>query len=195
MMAVALADLLPEALALNPEGSHPLTLTILALAGFMAYMSLARLRAGIEDGPLSRVLGPASLVAHSLMDGLGIGLAFNVSPSAGLLVATAVLTHDLVDGSNTVTLSFSGDERRSRAWFWLFTDALAPLGGIELSRLIDPSPMALAPLLALFAGFFLFIATAELLPKSAAAGRVLTTSVATLIGAGVVAAIALVGAP
>jgi zinc transporter ZupT len=42
MMAVALADLLPEALALNPEGSHPLTLTILALAGFMAYMRAAR---------------------------------------------------------------------------------------------------------------------------------------------------------
>jgi zinc transporter ZupT len=195
MIGVAFADLLPEALALHPKHYPPLTLTILLLVGFMAYMILARVRAGVKDSGPSRALGPASLVAHSVMDGLGIGLAFSVSASAGLLVATAVLTHDLVDGANTVTLSFSGDERQSRAWLWLFADAFAPLGGIELSRLIAPSPDILAPLLALFAGFFVYIATAELLPRAGAGGHLFSSGVATLFGASAVVAIVLIGAP
>ena len=71
-------------------------------------------------------LGPASLTAHSLLDGLGIGLAFQVAPAIGVVVAVAVLAHDVADGVNTVTLSLSGgggqrpgarlaDRRRRRA--------------------------------------------------------------------------------
>jgi zinc transporter ZupT len=193
MIGVALADLLPEALVLNPERYPPLTLTILLLVGFMAYMILARVRAGVKESGPAQAFGPASLVAHSVMDGLGIGLAFSVSASAGLLVATAVLTHDLVDGANTVTLSFSGDERRSRAWLWLFADAFAPLGGIELSRLITPPPEIFAPLLATFAGFFLYISMG-LLPNARAGSHTLSSVLATAMGVGIVIVISLIGA-
>ena len=38
------------------------------------------------------------------MDGVGIGLGFQVSPAVGLLVAVAVISHDFTDGMNTITL-------------------------------------------------------------------------------------------
>ena len=74
-------------------------------------------------------LGAAALTLHSLMDGLGIGFAFQASAAAGVVVAFAVLAHDLVDGLNTVTLGLSGGLQRTTARRWLVADAAAPLVG------------------------------------------------------------------
>ena len=55
-------------------------------------------------------IGVASAIAlagHSLLDGVGIGLGFQVSPTVGLLVAVAVISHDFTDGMNTVSLMLS----------------------------------------------------------------------------------------
>jgi ZIP family zinc transporter len=100
------------------------------------------------------------------MDGLGIGLAFQFSSMAGLIVAAAVLAHDLCDGANTVILSLGAGSSPRTAKQWLVADALAPLAGIVVAQLIAvPSPI-LALLMALFAGFFLYVGASELLPKS-----------------------------
>ena len=48
---------------------------------------------------------------HSFIDGLGIGLAFNLDVSTGIIVFIAVAAHDFADGLNMVSfvLSQSGD--------------------------------------------------------------------------------------
>jgi len=54
--------------------------------------------------PLVGVLSAVALTGHSFLDGVGIGLGFQVSPAVGLIVAIAVIAHDFSDGLNTVTL-------------------------------------------------------------------------------------------
>jgi zinc transporter ZupT len=168
IIGVALFDLLPEALDLAGEAHSHLSITTAVAVGFGLYLAADRSSALLAGGA-GRHRGhfaPASLTAHSLMDGLGIGLAFHVSSAAGLIVALAVLAHDFLDGANTVTLSLAGGSGTHTARGWLFADAAAPLAGIALARLISIPTFALAVLLGVFSGFFLYIGASELLPRS-----------------------------
>ncbi len=194
VIAVALVDLLPEAVTLSRPIYPPSRVMLLTLAGFITYLVLDRLKSLAGNRSFATTLGTASLVLHSLMDGIGIGLAFSVSSSVGLTIAAAVLAHDLLDGSNTVTLSVSGTPSIWRAWAWLALDALAPLAGIALCRLIAPPPNILPLALALFAGIFLFIGAGELLPRSRTEGSSRATAILTALGSGLVAGLALLGA-
>ncbi len=171
VIGVALMDLLPEALDLGRSAHQPLTLLALTVAGFMAYVVVGRLSQdlGARSQGLAARLGPASLVLHSVMDGLGVGVAFHVSSAAGLVVAAAVLAHDLVDGANTVTISAAGGLGPVSSRRWLMLDAAAPLVGIGLSLFIKTSPAALSLWLAVFAGLFLYIGASVLLRRRPAA--------------------------
>jgi zinc transporter ZupT len=181
VIGVALFDLTPEALELGGRIAPPTVVLGLIGAGFCGYMILERtLRAAAEGS--GGHLAPASLTLHSLVDGLGIGLAFQIAPAIGAVVAVAVLAHDIADGINTVTLSLSGGGGTARARAWLFADAAAPLVGIGLTRLfsVGAGPLGLA--VALFAGFFLYIGASELAPASHRALPRVWTSLATLAG-------------
>ena len=85
------------------------------------------------------VLGALGLSIHSFIDGLGIGLAFGLDATTGLLVFLAVISHDFADGLNTVSfvLSQSGDRRQARRW--LRIDAFAPLLGAVVGSLVSVS--------------------------------------------------------
>ncbi len=185
VIGVALMDLLPEALELGRRAYPPLTLTALMAAGFMAYVMVDRISERLSERSyrMARHIGPASLVFHSMMDGLGIGVAFNVSTAAGLIVAAAVLAHDLMDGANTITLGVAGELAPAPMRRWLVLDALAPLVGIGVSRAIQTTPETLAVLMAIFAGMFLYIGAAELLPRSRVGAVGLSGAVSTVLGA------------
>jgi len=197
VIGVALLDLLPEALEVAGARFHPLTLTTAVVLGFAAYLAADRGGAGLtaDGSPFRRHLGPASLTVHSLMDGLGIGLAFQFSTVVGLIVAAAVLAHDLCDGANTVILSLASGSSPATAKRWLAADALAPLAGIVIAQLIVvPSPI-LALLMALFAGFFLYVGASELLPRSHLHRPRRSTMLATLLGLAFIYAIVRLAAP
>lgn len=191
VVGVALFDLLPEALELG-RASHPLsTMTTAAAVGFALYFAVDRLAPVIAagEGRHKGHLGAAALTLHSLMDGLGIGFAFQASAAAGVVVAFAVLAHDLVDGLNTVTLGLSGGLQRTTARRWLAADAAAPLVGIGVSRLVALPQPVLALLLAVFAGFFLYIGASELLPHSQNQHRRTTTVLLTILGLAMIYAV------
>jgi len=61
-----------------------------------------------------------ALAGHSFMDGVGIGLGFQVSQSIGILVAIAVISHDFTDGMNTVSLMLShkNTEKKTIAFYY-----------------------------------------------------------------------------
>jgi ZIP family zinc transporter len=181
VIGVALFDLLPEALALGGGLAGPQIVMGILGVGFCGYMLLERALSAAAEGRAGH-LGPASLTAHSLIDGLGIGLAFQVAPAVGVVVAAAVLAHDFADGVNTVTLSLSGGGGPARARGWLIADAAAPLIGIALTRLFTVPQGALGLAVALFAGFFLYIGASALAPASHRAMPRLRTSLATVIG-------------
>ncbi len=68
-----------------------------------------------------------ALSAHSVFDGVGIGLGFQVSTTVGLAVAVAVIAHDFSDGLNTVALMLLNGNTSSRTWRLLLLDAATPL--------------------------------------------------------------------
>ena len=169
VMAVALADLLPEALELSRPRYEGSTVTLIVGVGFFAYLLLSRvvlLHSGAEGHNHAGALGAATLSIHSFLDGVGIGLAFRVSPRVGAVVAAAVLAHDFSDGINTVSVVLKAQSVRDRALRWLIVDAIAPLLGVASTFLFTLPRVRLGLALALFCGFFLYVGAADLLPES-----------------------------
>ena len=190
VLGLALFDLIPEAARLG-AGMHPLQAVMVAVGvGFCLYMAAHHALERVVGGLSPNHLGAASLTLHSFFDGLGIGLAFKVSPGVGQAVAIAVLAHDLCDGVNTVAVALNGRlQARPTALRWLAVNAAAPLLGIAVASVVPVGVGALAPLAAGFAGIFLYIGAVELLPKSFAGWRSPLASLPVMSG---VAAIYLV---
>jgi zinc transporter ZupT len=192
VMGVALFDLLPEAIEVGGEYSRPVVTTGLVALGFVVYMFIERaisapaeqeaIGADGDPGAQRGHLGAGSLTLHSFLDGVGIGLAFQISATLGGIVAIGVVAHDLSDGINTVNLVLAGGGKVKGAGRWLVADALAPIVGIACTSLVHVSAPAFAPLLALFSGFFLYIGASELVPESHHRHPQLWTSCATVVG-------------
>jgi ZIP family zinc transporter len=171
VVAVALFDVLPEAFRAVDDPQH---VAWLVGAGFLGFFLAERAlvlhhrdepeqaRAHAQIGALAA----AGLSAHSFVDGLGIGLAFHVDTATGLLVFLAVVTHDFADGMNTVGFILRQSDDRRSAMRWLSIDALAPLVGAVVGASVAVSEQTLGYLLALYAGFFLFIGATDLLPEA-----------------------------
>jgi ZIP family zinc transporter len=188
VVGVAFFDLMPEALELAVNTATETTFAIMAL-GFGLYLLLDRLIVLHHDHNGERHLHAArgvwsagTLSFHSMLDGIGVGLAFQASPAIGLIVAAAVLAHDFSDGINTVNAILKNGGSRRAAFKWLCVDALAPVAGIILGSAFAVSETQLAGLLALFAGFFLYIGASDLLPESHHAHPMRWTTVATILG-------------
>jgi ZIP family zinc transporter len=111
-------------------------------------------------------IGAGSLVIHSFLDGAAIGIAFQVSFSAGLVVALAVIFHDMTDGINTVVVMLKNHQPLKKAIVFLIMGAFAPVLGILLTSLIDIPAKFLVYLLAFFVGEFIYIGAATLLPET-----------------------------
>jgi ZIP family zinc transporter len=112
------------------------------------------------------LLAASALVGHSLVDGLSIGLGFQSGTDVGAFVALAVITHDFADGFNTFTAASLGGRDRRPALALLFADAVAPIAGAALTLVGTVPEGVLAPYLGLFAGVLLYLAAAEILPEA-----------------------------
>lgn len=185
VIGVAFFDLLPQAFELG-KGDMRLTVAA-AAAGFFLYAVIDRFAGhdhNCHDQPHRGLLGAASFSAHSLLDGLGMGLAFQVNTQTGLVVTAAVLAHDFADGLNTVNVVIRHGATKAAALRWLAVDAAAPVAGALLSLLFTLSPQALGFGLAAFGGLFLYIGACDLFPASQRARPGLVTLATTIAGAG-----------
>ena len=133
VLGVAVFDLLPEAIELGAPIVGGRSIGLAVAGGLGGYVLLARgtMRARATSVAWRAHLAPATLTLHSLVDGLGIGLAFQASAQVGWVVAAAVLTHDLVDGVNIVGLTLAS-RTEAAARRWLAMNSAAPLAGAAL---------------------------------------------------------------
>lgn len=171
VVAVALFHVLPEAIVIVDD---PRRVGVLVGVGFLAFFLAERAlvlhhrddtehaRAHAQVG----ALGAAGLSLHSFIDGLGIGLAFNIDNATGLLVFVAVIAHDFADGLNTVSFVLRQSNDRIRALRWLVVDAVTPIAGAIVGSVLSVSEENLGELLAVYAGFFLFMGATDLLPHA-----------------------------
>jgi ZIP family zinc transporter len=185
VIGVAFFDLMPEAIAAAAGPMDARALLGIAALGFFFYALLDRMM-GQHDVPSAARgrLGAASFSLHSMLDGFVLGIAFQAGHEIGLVVAAAILAHDFADGLNTVNVVVKNGGTRRFALAWLVADALAPVLGAAISLLVRPQPELLCILLALFAGFFLYIGAADLLPESNRGRPRLINTLATFAGAG-----------
>jgi ZIP family zinc transporter len=182
VIGVAFFDLLPESLELGGRYFNHGTVTTFVALGFLVYLILDRLVALHAHGQRS-ILGTGSLSIHSFLDGVAIGLAFQVSAAIGGIVAVAVLVHDFSDGINTVNVILKNKGEERRAFQWLIVDAVAPVAGAASTLLFRLPDQGLTIMLALFSGFFLYIGASDLIPESHHAHPKFLTTVMTLLGA------------
>jgi ZIP family zinc transporter len=171
VVAVALFDVLPEAMEAVGD---PQEVGALVGAGFLAFFLAERaLVLHHRDDPEQArahaqvgAVGAGGLSLHSFIDGLGIGLAFGLDTTTGVLVFVAVVSHDFADGLNTVGFILRQGGDRARALKWLAVDAIAPLAGAIVGASVDVSEATLGQLLAVYVGFFLFMGATDLLPHA-----------------------------
>jgi zinc transporter ZupT len=192
LVATALADLLPEATDMLGPNTSPLLPGGAAVLGFLAFSALEafvhretwehehqRVTPHLEptaqhEHMASRpttssrltIIGPMSLIVHSTLDGLAIGLAFRAGAEVGLLVGLAVLAHDFADGMNVVTLALARGGALSAARVLLLCDALAPPIGAAIGTFAQLEGPGLGLLLAGFSGVFIAIGAGHLLPEA-----------------------------
>lgn len=177
LMGVVFFDLMPEIFKLSKAENFDITQAFVALIfGFFVIHILEKLalihnRRHEEEyaphrHPVVGLISASGLSFHSFLDGVGIGLGFQVSTSVGLIVAFAVIAHDFSDGLNTVTLMLSNRNSIKRSIFLLLIDATTPILGVLSTLLFSIPDNILLLYLGFFAGFLLYIGASDLLPEA-----------------------------
>lgn len=181
LLGVVCFDILPEIFELTHEYGLSSTGPMIAVVlGFLLFHSFEKLvlvhhsdDAGsiVQHHPNLGLVSALALAGHSFMDGVGIGLAFQVSEAVGLIVALAVIAHDFCDGLNTISLMLIHRNTTRRSLLMLAVDALAPVLGAASTLLFQVPPNVLVLYLGFFAGFLLYIGASDILPEAHAQGR------------------------
>jgi len=182
VLGVACFHLVPDSVALARARGGDGLVALLALAsGLLAFHALKTRLLGrhgqvhaAAPRPLARVglLSAAVLVGHSFLDGVCIGLAFQVSRTAGLAVAVALLAHDFCDGVNTVGMMLAHGNTTARALGMLALDAIAPLLGAASTLAYRAPAEALVLFQGFLAGVLLHVGVDGMLPLVRSRARV-----------------------
>ncbi len=192
LIAVVAFDIFPELFELVGETGMNFKWPMIALViGFLLFHVAEKTllihhvhedHYGEHKHPSVGVLSALALSAHSFLDGVGIGLGFQISPAIGIVVAIAVLAHDFTDGLNTVSLMLVNKNSDKSAFKFLLLDAAAPvLGGLS-TLFFTLSSKSLVLYLGFFAGFLLYIGAADILPEAHSRDSSLKTIAMTIIG-------------
>jgi zinc transporter ZupT len=187
VIGVVFFDLLPEAFSLGEKQYTVIGLTTFIVAGFLFYMVLDRLSVlyanehGSDNNQRGK-LGASSLSVHSFLDGVAIGVGFQVSVPVGILLAVGVISHDFADGINTVSIILKEGGKNKQARIWLFVDAAAPIAGVVSTMFFKIPDAAFGFLLAVFSGFFLYIGASDLLPESGKKHPGFLVTIMTILG-------------
>ncbi len=192
LLGVVAFELLPEIFKLTGNTTNEVSAATVALVvGFLGFHALEKLTVmhtahegeyGSHKHPAVGVISASMLILHSLFDGIGIGIAFKVSNSVGILVALAVIAHDFSDGLNTVTLMLLHRNSNKRSVIFLIGDALAPVVGVLIALTLSPSPNALLLYLSFFAGFLLYLGASDILPEAHSTHPSRVTLLLTILG-------------
>jgi ZIP family zinc transporter len=192
LLGAVFFDLLPEALSVAEDQGWSFRIVLgIVLGGFLLFYLVERLLVlhSCPEGDCTNEvhqhigrLGSIGLIVHSTLDGAAIGAASLVNWRTGLLVALAVIAHDMSDGLNTILLVTHGEKVQRKDYLFLVLDAVAPVVGGLLALVVLPPAPALAIFLGFASGFFLYTATSDLLPEAHRRSPSLTVSVAAIVG-------------
>lgn len=176
LIGVVSFDILPEIIGqIRANDFDPIEIMVALVTGFLLFHILEKtvLIHHAHEGdyathkhPKVGVFSALALAGHSFMDGIGIGLGFQVNEAVGILVTIAVISHDFTDGMNTVTLMLAHNNTISKAKKFLLLDAIAPILGATSTLFFKVPSHFLVLYLGFFAGFLLYIGASDILPEA-----------------------------
>lgn len=197
LLGVVAFDLLPEVFTLlNTTKADPVIPMIALVIGFLTFHVIEKMTIihsahenEYEPGhkhPQVGLISALALSAHSFFDGVGIGLAFQVSTQVGLAVAIAVIAHDFSDGLNTVSLMLAHQNSVRKTVWLLALDAIAPVAGAASTLLFTLNGSQLLIYLGFFIGFLLYIGASDILPEAHAKHPSRITLLLTILGTAII---------
>jgi ZIP family zinc transporter/zinc and cadmium transporter len=167
MLAVAILDMVPEALTID-SGLFAVLLGYLAVH-FTQHALTPHFHFGEEthaEAMVSRGIGVwalVGLVPHSFFDGVAIASAFLHSAELGGLVFTAILLHKVPTGVSLASIMLASGNSRRSALVAVMIVAFATV----LGALVTPAFAVLAYWgLALAAGVTIYVAASNLIPET-----------------------------
>lgn len=172
LLAAAFLDLLPESFELG----DPRILLLWTLAGFTFFFVLERSSSWFHHHKHESVDGTAQNaqqrrlivigdIAHNAIDGFTIGAAFLVSIPTGIITTVAVGAHEIPKELGTFGLLLSRGWKDKTVVIANLATALATLVTATLIYSLGSSAqLPVGPLLAITAGFFIYIAASDIIP-------------------------------
>lgn len=188
LLAAAFLDLLPEAM----EGQESRDVLVAALVGFLFFFVLERglswfhhhhdetdTHAHTSRNVWLIVIGDT---LHNFIDGLAIGAAFLISPATGIVAAVAIAAHEIPQEMGDFGLMLSKGMPAKRVLAVNILSALATVvGAVLVFGLGEGLPISEGTLLALTAGFFIYIAASDIIPAIHAEPRKRLANIQTLV--------------
>lgn len=169
LLAAAFLDLLPEAF----EMGDPRQLLLWALGGFLFFFVLERSASWfhhhhehveVKNSQQRRMIVLGDLM-HNAIDGIAIGAAFLVSPATGFITTMAVSAHEVPKELGTFALLLSRGWKDKTVILANIATAVATLvTAVTVYLLGSGEQLPVGPLLALTAGFFIYIAASDIIP-------------------------------
>jgi len=189
LLAAAFLDLLPEAI----EHGTPQIITLAALVGFIGFFVLERSLSWFHHHHDHKGVGghghrrTAALIAigdtlHNFIDGLAIGAAFVVDPAIGTITAIAIAAHEIPQEIGDFGLMLSRGMKKRRVVLVNVISAMATVVGAAMVYWLgDSLHLDEGILLALTAGFFIYIAASDIIPTIHAEPSKKLANIQTLI--------------
>jgi zinc and cadmium transporter len=199
LLGTAFLDLLPEAIEYAEKmavDAHSIFLW--ALVGIIIFFLLERFvhwfhhhheHTEEEKKPVGTLIVLGDSI-HNFIDGVAIAVTFLVDPALGVITTLAVGAHEIPQeiGDFAILLK-AGYSRKKVLWLNVLSACTALLGAI-LTFMVGPSIAGALPvLLAITAGFFIYIALSDLVPEIHAWGTkklAITESALLILGIAVV---------
>lgn len=165
MLAVALVEIVPEALVRSGQAAPALI-----LAGYLAvhltqHTLTPHFHFGEETHAVNAVAGTSALVGlllHTFFDGVAIASAFLVRPALGVMVFIAIFTHKLPEGVTISSLMLAGGRTVGQATGAGVLLGIATVLGVLLT---DHLGFLVQHGLALSGGVTLYVAASNLVPE------------------------------
>jgi zinc and cadmium transporter len=182
LLSVSFLDLLPEAV----EGVGQVAFTtvlIVFIVLFLVERFLLYLHHHVESGEKhaghSHAGNPATTpliifgdTIHNFLDGVAIGTSYLVNPNLGLVVALSTFMHETPHEIADFGILLSKGWNKKKVFATNFMSALATFPGALLAYLFASKlEYGVGILMAVAAGFFLYVASTDFLPEATHAPR------------------------
>ena len=175
-IGAAFFDLIPESVELLGSLDRAMVCTAIGFLAFYAVEKMTTLHVGHETAtemdhaaPNHRhvgIIGATGMSIHSFLDGVALAAGLQVGGGLGLVIAAVVIVHRFSDGIGIVSFMLASHTPMRETYRWVGIVAVAPVLGVLLGLLIPVPDEVLGSMLGVFAGFFLYIGAAELLPEA-----------------------------